>query len=370
VPCFGAGLQLTPENQAAVRRVYDECRQVAPFVLEGDYYPLTRYSRASSEWIAWQFNRPEQGDGVVQAFRREGAPVEEMRFKIRGLDPNAVYELTDFDKTDKFKMSGRELMVTGLPVKLPPRGSAIFTYARLTAVIEADPAIGEQPLPVCFDGAKSRCASGKIASFDWGFGDGTREFENMALIKKDGYTVYRLRFGNSLLEIVPELGSNAIRLMQKIGDKEYEVLEAPRDIKRLATMKEPVRSFLFGTPVLFPWSNVWPEEIDVEGKTGNAEISARFPESGLQLRLRMDSRFKHTALLLIYKLPGKADNKTLDDLWPDRESVVSFEPYTSSVFAAEAAAKGLPWADAVFLKPGEAFHGTVSFGLSALSSAK
>ena len=39
----------------------------------GDYYPLTSYSLQPDHWIAWQFNRPETGDGVVQAFRRPSA---------------------------------------------------------------------------------------------------------------------------------------------------------------------------------------------------------------------------------------------------------------------------------------------------------
>ena len=130
LPCFGAGLQLTPENRAAVRRIYDECRQVAQFVLEGDYYPLTPYSRASGDWIAWQFNRPAQTDGVVQAFRREGAPVAEMRFKLKGLEADAIYVVRDLDKTGSEKVSGRDLMETGLLVKIPSRGSAIICYGR------------------------------------------------------------------------------------------------------------------------------------------------------------------------------------------------------------------------------------------------
>jgi alpha-galactosidase len=169
---FGMG-GLNSSNRAAQQQAYAECRIVAPCMLYGDYYPLTPYSLAADQWIAWQFHRPEQGNGVIQAFRRAGAGAEELRCKLRGLEAEAIYELTDFDKTEKVKMSGRELMATGLSVHLPPRGSAILTYARLTAVIDATPTIGELPLPVRFSGATSRCASGTLASYDWDFGDGT-----------------------------------------------------------------------------------------------------------------------------------------------------------------------------------------------------
>ena len=51
------------------RRLVGQWRQVADCFL-GDYYPLTPYSLGEDCWIAWQFDRPEQGEGMIQAFRR------------------------------------------------------------------------------------------------------------------------------------------------------------------------------------------------------------------------------------------------------------------------------------------------------------
>ncbi len=131
VPCFGAGLQLTPENQAAVRRVYDECRRVAPFVLEGDYYPLTPYSRASNDWMAWQFDRPEQGDGVVQVFRRKDCAETAQTYRLRGLEPTAMYEVINFDVEDSTTVSGKELMANGQKVEIKSKpGAAVIVYRR------------------------------------------------------------------------------------------------------------------------------------------------------------------------------------------------------------------------------------------------
>ena len=46
-----------------------EWRKAADYML-GDYYPLTPYSLAEDGWMAWQFDRPDLGEGMVQAFRR------------------------------------------------------------------------------------------------------------------------------------------------------------------------------------------------------------------------------------------------------------------------------------------------------------
>ncbi len=40
----------------------------------GDYYPLTPYTLDNSAWLAWQFDCPVKGEGMVQVFRRRKAP--------------------------------------------------------------------------------------------------------------------------------------------------------------------------------------------------------------------------------------------------------------------------------------------------------
>jgi alpha-galactosidase len=162
------------EPTAAKIKVYRECRQIAPMMLEGDYYPLTAYSLAPENWIAWQFHRPEKGDGVVQVFRRGASSFVRAEFRLRGLDPAAIYEVRNFDAAGSTKVSGKDLMEKGLPVELKERpGSAVIVYTcGVTAAITPDHAVGEQPLPVRFDGSGSSCSSGKLVSYEWEFGDG------------------------------------------------------------------------------------------------------------------------------------------------------------------------------------------------------
>jgi alpha-galactosidase len=98
-------------------------------MLEGDYYPLTPYSRAINQWIAWQFNRPEQGDGVVQTFRRKDCAEAAQTYRLRGLDPAAMYEVTNFDVNGSTTMSGQDLMEKGLTVEIKDRpGAAVIVY--------------------------------------------------------------------------------------------------------------------------------------------------------------------------------------------------------------------------------------------------
>lgn len=95
-------------SRTAVKRAYDECRQVARLML-GDYYPLTPYSLETDRWIAWQFHRPDLGEGIVQAFRRPDAANDTLTIKLRALAPEQRYEIENLDG-GKAVHTGSELM--------------------------------------------------------------------------------------------------------------------------------------------------------------------------------------------------------------------------------------------------------------------
>jgi alpha-galactosidase len=115
----------------SLRRLCAQWRQVADNYM-GDYYPLTPYSLDNDTWAALQFDRPEQGSGMVQVFRRPNSPFETARFQLRGLEPNARYSVTDLDVPGSKEMTGRELMDEGLPVAIKAKpGAVIITYTRV-----------------------------------------------------------------------------------------------------------------------------------------------------------------------------------------------------------------------------------------------
>lgn len=112
------------------RNLVGQWRQVAGCML-GDYYPLTPYSLGAGDWIAWQFDRPEQGDGMIQAFRREQCAGGSMRAKLWGLEPDAVYAVKNLDEQTAGEISGRELMDRGLSIVIKDQpGSALIYYQK------------------------------------------------------------------------------------------------------------------------------------------------------------------------------------------------------------------------------------------------
>lgn len=110
-----------------LKGLMDLWRRVSDCYL-GDYYPLTPYSLRNDEWLAWQFDVPETGKGIVQAFRRTDCASDSQAYKLRGLEPDAMYSLSGSDQP----VRGRELMENGLTVKIDKKpGAAIIEYRKM-----------------------------------------------------------------------------------------------------------------------------------------------------------------------------------------------------------------------------------------------
>ena len=115
---------------SGAQQAYDECSRVAHLML-GDFYPLTPYSLKDDVWLAWQFDRPDLGEGVVQVFRRPDSGEQSMNFKLRGLESKARFEVENFDGGKEVR-TGRELMQQGLTVTLKEKPSAaVIAYRSL-----------------------------------------------------------------------------------------------------------------------------------------------------------------------------------------------------------------------------------------------
>jgi alpha-galactosidase len=114
-----------------IRKLIGQWRDVAHCYF-GDMYPLTPYSTAEDVWMAWQFDRPEGGEGMVQAFRRPESPYVSAAFPLRALDPDAKYSVANCDAPNPMEFSGRDLVEKGLVITLHDQpGAAVFTYKRI-----------------------------------------------------------------------------------------------------------------------------------------------------------------------------------------------------------------------------------------------
>jgi alpha-galactosidase len=136
--CPAAVLQIDVRNKDldynSLRRLCSQWRTIAEYYY-GDYYPLTAYSTLNDTWAAFQFDRPQSGNGMVQAFRRPGSPFEAARFELRGLQPGARYAVTDLDAAGSRELTGRELMDEGLPIVIKAKpGAAVITYRKVKPV--------------------------------------------------------------------------------------------------------------------------------------------------------------------------------------------------------------------------------------------
>lgn len=127
---IGIDVRLKDLNYAEIRRLIGQWRRIAENYY-GDFYPLTPWTRDDTVWIAWQFDRPEVGEGMIQVFRRHNSFYESARFTLFGLDAKENYLVSNLNTGTQVHRSGRELLKNGLPVTITAKpGAAILTYRK------------------------------------------------------------------------------------------------------------------------------------------------------------------------------------------------------------------------------------------------
>ena len=118
----------TPEKVKFLQKYLSEYKQVRPFYSE-DFYPLTKYSPQSDVWCAYQFDRPEKSDGIIQIFKREDSPYTTASFSLGGIAYKDIYTFTDADSNESFSLSGEELAKNGFKITVDgSRVAKLFFY--------------------------------------------------------------------------------------------------------------------------------------------------------------------------------------------------------------------------------------------------
>ena len=97
------------------RKLVDEIKRYRP-LFYGDFWPLTPYSLSSRVWMAWQFDRPDMGKGLVFAFRRPKAE-REIKLLLRGIEEDRQYEIHFVDQDTRIRIKGKELLEKGLVIE-------------------------------------------------------------------------------------------------------------------------------------------------------------------------------------------------------------------------------------------------------------
>ncbi len=117
-------------NTNLAREDVAEFKELRPY-FRADYYPLTEYSTSDEAWAAFQWDRPEERDGIILAFRRPQAPAATITITPHELAPDADYEVDFTDYGITLFKTGKEL-AAGLSVKIPEApGSLLIKYRRV-----------------------------------------------------------------------------------------------------------------------------------------------------------------------------------------------------------------------------------------------
>lgn len=122
-------LDVTDEDTyTRIREQNAEYKLVRPY-FSGDYYPVFDFPLEPTAWGGWQFDRPEQGDGILMAFRRPKSPADHVVVRLGGLRTERTYVFRDADSGREWEVSGRELSENGFPIRMDnPRESRLYFY--------------------------------------------------------------------------------------------------------------------------------------------------------------------------------------------------------------------------------------------------
>ncbi|MCL4507354.1 MAG: alpha-galactosidase [Chloroflexi bacterium] len=113
---------------ALAARMIDVWRRASNLLLYGDYYPHTPYHKRADQWVAWQFDHPEAGEGFVQGIRLPASPDATLAIHLKGIQPDAAYLFTNAETGERHEIAGDVLMRDGFTLALPPRNGVIWFY--------------------------------------------------------------------------------------------------------------------------------------------------------------------------------------------------------------------------------------------------
>ncbi len=100
----------------------------------GDFFPLYVQTTSAQEWCVYQWNRPEEGDGMILAFRRHESPIEVLWVVPQEIEANAAYEVTfspSYKRGKPVELKGKELVTLRLAITEQP-GSLLVEYHKVS----------------------------------------------------------------------------------------------------------------------------------------------------------------------------------------------------------------------------------------------
>lgn len=109
-----------------------EAKRLRPYFF-GDFYTINDVTLRPDDWCIMQYDRPEQHDGMVVAFRRPQSPSSEQTTVLHGIDCAAEYQITRSDgyqPSAPRQIAGSDLKTLRLQIDENP-GSVVIEYRKL-----------------------------------------------------------------------------------------------------------------------------------------------------------------------------------------------------------------------------------------------
>lgn len=121
-----------PLDTEKVRKYVAEYKSVRKY-FSCDFYPVFGFPiESTTSFAGWQFNNPEDCDGIVMAFRRDECLSDNATITLGGLEPVADYEFTDVDTGTKMVYSSEKLLKNGFKIEInKKRSSKLYKYKKL-----------------------------------------------------------------------------------------------------------------------------------------------------------------------------------------------------------------------------------------------
>ena len=117
-------------NWDLLSEAYAEHAQVKEYFY-ADYYPLTEWSTNKNRWNGWEFFDPDKDAGYALMFCHEATGDLTTTVKLKGLDKQKTYTVTDADGLVSVTAAGKDLMETGFTLTVPekPYGALFYIEA-------------------------------------------------------------------------------------------------------------------------------------------------------------------------------------------------------------------------------------------------
>ncbi|MHB1293993.1 MAG: glycoside hydrolase family 36 protein [Anaerolineae bacterium] len=125
--CLGWDPRPADFPMAQAKALVDEFKALR-HLTTGDFYDLGPYSLDPDAVLGFQFHREDLDAGMAVLFRRPASPAEKATLALRGLAPDATYNVTFQDSAESRRLTGAELQA-GFSVPFGPAPSSVLvTY--------------------------------------------------------------------------------------------------------------------------------------------------------------------------------------------------------------------------------------------------